>query len=254
MQKNTISVVIICKNAVSTIEKAIRSALTITDDVVVADSGSTDGTIEKIALSPARLVQTEWKGYGNAKNFANTVASNDWILSLDADEYIDEKAIQAIQKLTLTESNVVCTIKRLNYIGKKPIHFGEWSNDIVTRLFNRTNAVWDVSPVHERLITVVPAIKLHLPGTIHHYTSPDIATYRSKLERYAVLMAEKYNSSGKKAYWHKIYLAPVVSFIHNYVLRGGFLDGKEGFQIAMAHSWYVHKKYVLLKVMMNDEL
>lgn len=247
MQKEKTSVVIICKNSARTIERTIGSALALTSDVIVADTGSTDGTIEKITSTSARLAQLEWNGYGITKNTANTLAANDWILSLDADEYIDGKLITSIREAELRNNNIVCTMKRLNYLGEKPIHFGEWGHDIVTRLFNRTNAVWDVSPVHESLVTTGPAVKVHLQGTLHHFTSPNIQIYKLKLEKYAQLMAEKYHEKGEKAYWYKLYLSPVANFMQNYIFKGGFLDGKEGFQIARVHSWYSYRKYALLK-------
>ncbi len=247
MKRNEISVVIICKNAVSTIEKALQSSLTLAEDVVVADSGSTDGTLEKISGTKARLIQIQWKGYGRAKNIANEAALCNWILSLDADEWIDDTLIKAIRQFEPEENNVVGVIKRLNYLGKKPVHFGEWSNDMVTRLLNKSIAQWDVSEVHEKLVPKIPLHKLKLQGLIHHYTSPDIKTYKSKLEKYAALAAQKYYKSGKKAFWYKIYFSPVFSFIQNYIFKGGFLDGKEGLQIALAHFDYNYKKYKLLK-------
>lgn len=252
MRKNEISVVIICKNAVSTIEKAIRSSLMLADDVVVVDSGSTDGTLEKISANKARLIQIQWKGYGNAKNIGNEGALNDWILSLDADEYIDDTLIKAIRQFEPQHKNMVGIIKRLNYLGQQPMQFGEWSNDMVIRLFNKNFSHWDISEVHERLIIDAPVNKFKLKGRIHHYTSPDIRTYEAKLEKYALLAAEKYLKSGKKAPWYKIYFSPVFSFVQNYFLKMGFLDGKKGLQIALAHFNYNYKKYKFLKEISNQ--
>jgi hypothetical protein len=108
--------------------------------------------------------------------------------------------------------------------------------------------------VHERLIFDGQLDELKLDGLIHHFTSPDIKTYEAKLEKYALLAAEKYSKKGKKAYWYKIYFSPVFSFIQNYFFKLGFLDGREGLQIALAHFEYNYKKYYFLKNMRNTSV
>jgi hypothetical protein len=172
---------------------------------------------------------------------------HNWIFSLDADEWLDEKLIESIKKADLSNPDVLFTNERLNYLGLKPIRFGEWRNDIVLRLFNKQNAAWDVSPVHEELIIRNDGERVRLKGVLHHYTSPGIEVYKRKLEKYAALNAEKYFEKGKKAYWYKRYLSPALNFIQNYIFKAGFLDGKEGLQIAFAHAGYTFKKYHLLK-------
>jgi glycosyltransferase involved in cell wall biosynthesis len=202
MSAENISVVIICKNAVDTITQTIASALRLTNDVVVVDSGSTDGTMETVINTSARLERIEWKGYGTAKNFGNRVAFHDWIFSLDSDEELDEQLIASIRQSSLHEATVF-TMQRLNYLGGKPIYFGEWRNDIVLRLFNRNNAEWNTAPVHEELILKGPVKKVRLAGKLHHYTSPGIEDYKLKLNNYAKLNAEKYYQRGKKPHWYK---------------------------------------------------
>lgn len=252
MTGNKISVVIICKDAAGTIEKTIDSAFKVSDDVVVIDSGSTDGTIEIIDKTAAKLEQVKWNGYGDAKNAGNSIATHDWILSLDADEWIDEDLVESIKHVQLANENYLFTMYRLNYLGKKPIHYGEWRHDIVLRLFNKRNASWDISPVHEELLIKKPGQKVQLNGLLHHYTSPHIDIYKLKLRKYAELNAEKYYQKGKRAYWYKLYLSPLINFIQNYILKGGFLDGKEGWQIALAHAGYTYEKYRLLKERVNS--
>jgi glycosyltransferase involved in cell wall biosynthesis len=248
MKEIKISVVIICKDAARTMEKTLQSAFSVTDDVVVVDSGSTDGTIEIIAKIPARLTRINWNGYGDAKNTGNKMALHNWIFSLDADEWIDAQLVQSLKNSDLSDDNTVFTMQRLNYLGIKPIHYGEWSNDVVVRLFNKQNAEWDTTSVHEKLIIKNEGRTVRLKGVLHHYTSPCIKDYRLKLKKYAALMANKYYSKGKKAYWYKMFFAPVVNFIQNYIIKAGFLDGREGLQIALAHASYTFEKYKLLKL------
>lgn len=238
----SVSVVIICLNAIDTIKKVVDAALLLTDDVIVVDTGSTDGTQQKISKS-ARLITSEWLGFGNTKNKGNQLAGYDWILSLDADEVLSENLINTIKKLDPTDKHTVYSIKLLNYFGDQPIKYGEWQNNWVKRLFNRQVVRWDASPVHEKLTasTELKIVKLH--GLIHHYTTTGIDKYKLKLDRYADLMAEKRYKSGKKATWVKSYIAPAFNFIKNYFFNLGILDKKAGWQIAKAHAMYTYMKY-----------
>lgn len=248
MENDKISVVIICRDAAATIEKVIASSFQISEDVLVIDSGSTDGTLEKVKATGARLVETVWQGYGATKNYGNTLAKNNWIFSLDADEYIDAELALEVSKLTLTDNTASYTTRRINYLGNHAIRFGEWGkgSGLVHRLFNRTNASWDTSPVHEKLLFNTEGAIHRLGGSLHHYTSPDIETYQRKLNKYATLMAEKYRLKGKKATPFKRLLSPLFNFTQNYVFKGGFLDGKDGWKIARAHARYTFLKYQLL--------
>lgn len=249
MAQSNISVVIICRNAASTIQKVIAGALQVSDDVIVADNGSTDATIELVAHTQAKLLVTDWQGYGATKNLADTYARHDWILSIDADEYIDEKLAKQLLAASLNDITAVYTFKRVNYLGSHAIRFGEWGKGtgLVTRLFNRNNASWDTSPVHENLLFQQSGPTIRLEGTLHHYTSPAIGVYQEKLDKYAVLMAEKYRLKGKKASVFKQLFSPAFNFIQNYLFKGGFLDGKDGWDIAKAHAAYTWRKYALLK-------
>lgn len=249
MKDKPISVVIICKDAVRTITKAIQSALLVSDDVVVVDSGSTDGTIEIITNTSAKLVEIDWQGYGYAKNKGNAIALHQWIVSLDADEWIDNTLAESILKADLGNSDTLFSMRRLNYLGSKPVYYGEWRNDIVIRMFNKQNALWDATAVHEELVIKRNGATIRLKGILHHYTSPGIAEYKLKLKKYAALMAEKNYNKGRKAYWYKIYLSPVVNFLQNYIVKAGFLNGKEGLEIALANASYTSQKYKILKAL-----
>lgn len=247
MNFDKISVVIVCKNAELTIGKAIQSAREITNDIVIIDTGSCDNTLEIIKGFSPKLIQSEWMGYGATKNYANTFAKNKWILALDADEYIDPRMAQSLLSVDLSNEKIVYGFMRINYLGAQAIKHGEWGKDIITRLFNIVNSKWDTTWVHEQLAASVALKKIILPGCIHHLTAPDIATYKRKLKQYALLMAKKYREGGKKVYWHKLYISPVASFLNNYFMRKGFLDGKSGYQIALASAMYTFEKYHRLK-------
>ena len=253
MHQAPVSVVIICYNAAATIQKAIASALQLTDDVIIADSGSTDGSKDVVLSTKARLVCTAWNGFGATKNRGNKEAKYDWILSMDADEELSSELIDEIKKIDFANKRIIYYFKRINYLGGKAIQFGDWQNDWVKRIFHRDQAEWDTSPVHEKLIHL-PTIKLQkLNGLMHHYTANNIEAYNKKLERYSLLMAEKYYVKGKKAHWYNIYLSPVFNFTKCYLLLFGWLDKKAGWQIARAQAGYTFKKYKQLRLLRSKQ-
>lgn len=242
-----LSVVIICKNAVLTVEQTIYSARTVSDDIVVVDSGSTDGTQLLVQKAGVRLIESEWLGYGATKNLGNRAAQNDWILSLDADEALSDELAASISAIDWADKNKVYTIRRLNYLGPQPIRFGEWRNDWVVRLFHREVVQWDTAPVHENLVIPQNVEIKKLQGVLHHYTANSIEAYTRKLDQYAHLMAERYHARGKRSSLLRIYGAPLFHFLKYYFLHLGVLDKKAGWQIACAHALYTYKKYKELK-------
>lgn len=244
---SNLSVVIICKNAAPTITKVLLSALKISEDVIVVDSGSTDGTIPLINKTSAKLLPIQWRGYGQAKNAGMEAAANNWIVSLDADECADDKLITALRNFAPAGIHVVGCIRRLNYLGNKAIRHGHWGAERIVRLFNKTNASWDLSAVHEQLVYKKPPVIQQLPGALHHYTSANITAQKHKMHKYAMLMADKYNAMGKKATTGKVLLSPAFTFLQGYVIKRGFLDGVAGWQIALTNAWYTYKKYKLLQ-------
>ena len=241
-----ISVVIICKNAGVTIAKTIAAAISLSDDVVVMDTGSRDDTIAIAKRFPVRLYESTWLGYGATKNKAVMLAKHQWILSLDADEWMDDQTIEHIKTLSLSDSNKVYAFKRLNYIGNKPLHYGVWGKDKVQRVYHKEHVKWDDALVHERLTGIHMRICM-AKGRIHHFTATDLASFRRKQVHYAKLMARRYAAQGKKASFIKRYLSPLATFIVNYFIRLGFLDGYYGYLSARMQAQYTFLKYHFLK-------
>ena len=242
-----ISVVIICRNEADIIGKSITAVQAFTDDVVVVDSGSTDGTQQIVIAIGARLLETNWEGYGSNKNKGVAIARYDWILSIDADEVIDDRLLQAIQNLALTDTTVVYNILFRAFLGNKMIRFGEWANDAHIRLYNRHYTRWSEAQVHETLQLPVDTKVVSLNGYIHHYTSNNIQDFAVKTVNYAMLNAMKYHQQGKKAGLLKSRVAATFSFVNNYLIRLGFLDGEAGFTVAKMNAWYTWLKYTRLR-------
>jgi glycosyltransferase involved in cell wall biosynthesis len=242
-----ISVVIICRNEAGIIGRTLESLEGLSRDIVVYDSGSSDGTREIAREKGARVMAGEWKGYGPTKRLATSFARHDWILSLDADETVSEKLKASLQNLDLSDPYVAYELKFLNHLGEKPVKYGEWGGDRHTRLFNRTVLNWNDAEVHENL-EIPPGVKVKpVEGYVLHYTARDLDKYAEKLKMYAALNAEKYQRQGKKSNWLKRNFAPVFSFVRNYIFRLGFLDGKAGFQCARMTARYTYQKYAKLQ-------
>ena len=242
---NNISVIIIAKNEADNIVECILSAQQISDDIIIADSGSTDNTQALTIKNGARLLNINWQGYGQTRNEAAKIAANNWILALDADERITEKLASEINNLTLHNTNSLYGFKRENFLAAKKIKYGEWGRDKIYRLYNRQCSSWDLMLVHENIIGNNIEKKL-LKGSVLHYTMKDMAEYKAKSILYAKLSAKKYFENGKKASLIKRFMSPGFSFIQNYIFHMGFLDGKEGFTIAYTSALYNFNKYKFL--------
>src|SRR5688500_5840145 len=145
---NTFSVVISLKNAAGTIEEPLKSCLSITDDIIIYDNGSTDDTEKIVGKYPVKLIRGEWKGFGPTKNNANSHAIHDWILSLDADESPDEELKQSLKELDLSNDNSVYEFNFKTFLGNRWVRFGEWGIDRHIRLFNRKKVKWNNALVH----------------------------------------------------------------------------------------------------------
>jgi glycosyltransferase involved in cell wall biosynthesis len=244
MQK--ISVVIICKDEEDEIGRTLQSLAGLTDDIVVLDNGSTDNTKNIVRDLGARLVEESWEGFGKTKNKATRFAKYDWILNLDADESIDEELKNSLVNLPLQSDDQVFEIKFKNFLGDTYLRFGDWGSDKHIRLFNRRKVNWNEAIVHEGLIFPAGVRIKKLKGFVLHYTVKNKAEFAGKMLRYGLLNAEKYAREGKRSSWLRIYLAPVFTFLKNYVFKLGFLDGRAGFICAKMSSYYTYIKYARL--------
>jgi len=256
-----LSAVIIARNEADNIERVIKSVTGIVAEVVVVDSGSTDGTQVLAANLGAIVFETAWKGYGATKNWGAQQATNPWILSLDADEELSDHLRQTIGRLSLDDlsdspkgaatNQHVYGFKRLTKFCGKWIHHGAWSRDVVWRIYHRDHARWSTRLVHETLESGQHAMQLELSGELKHYSFPSLAHYRKKHDSYAQLGAETLFEQGKKATWVKRNLAPFWRLFKGYILQGGWRDGLAGWQIAKLDYQHVWDKYQRLRALEN---
>lgn len=242
---SNVSVVIICKNAESTIKQVLEKACMCSNDVVVMDSFSTDDTKKIAAEFPITWVEQTWLGYSAQKNKANEHAKYSWVLSIDTDEVLSEALIEELKSLSFEKGSVYSIPFENIYCGKK-IRFGRWQGERHIRLFNKEEVQWNEDAVHEGLNIQNQAI-LYLKHPILHYSMQTKEEHLNKAEKYAMLGAERLKIQGKKATFIKRFINPPFRFFKDYVLSLGFLDGKLGFQIATIQAKEVFWKYKKLK-------
>ena len=238
-----ISVVVVCKNEADVIEQLVKTVQPVSDDIVIYDNGSTDGTIGILEKCNVRLYQGEWLGYGKTKSMAISLARHDWILSLDADESLDSRLQEELKHLSLADAQTAFDIPFKNFLGSRHLRWGEWGGDHHVRLFNRELVNWNDVRVHEELLIPRSVRIQKLKGHILHHTMKDVPDYSSKMMRYAMLNAEKYFEQGRRSSWMKRWLSPSATFLFYYFLRLGFLDGWEGYVAARMTSFYTFVKY-----------
>ena len=232
-----LSVIIITLNEERNIERALKSVVGIADEIIVLDSFSTDKTEEICSKYDVRFIKEKWKGYSDSKNMANSLASNDWILSLDADEELDEVMKQDILQYKVEGFNGVYIVGRLtNYCGS-------WIKHSTWAL-----ARWVGEYVHEVLeINDEVDTQSLLKGHLNHYSYYDYKDHRERADKYSLLTAQKMNAKGKKAGLLKPYFSAFARFFSMYVIHLGFLDGWAGFKIAQISAQSNVVKYKTLR-------
>ena len=239
---NKISAVIITKNEEHNISQCL-SSLTCADEIVVMDTGSTDRTIELCRSRGCNVFSIPWNGFGDAKRQAVAAASNDWILSIDADEVLSPALAAEIQQAKNRDlGSCAYRIKRLSYYLGQPIHFCGWRKDQPLRLFNRLEGNFNDAPVHESVITTVP--KHTFRNLMHHYTYPTVESHFAKMRFYAELNVQK--KPDKHVTPRSAVLRGIIKFFKMYLLQLGFLDGYKGFLLCKNSAWGVWYKYHLL--------
>jgi glycosyltransferase involved in cell wall biosynthesis len=241
-----LSVVIITFNEERNIGRCLESIKEIADEIVVVDSFSTDNTQVICQSYNVKFVQHSWMGYSATKNFANALASNEWILSLDADEALSDELKDSIKKLKNSNELPFCSFNRLtNYCGKW-IRYGGWYPDKKLRIFDRTKAQWE-GEIHEKLkISEGVEIK-HIKGDCLHYSYYSVDEHKRQTEKFSTMSANDLLKRGKKISKPMIWLKTLAKFTGDYIFKLGFLDGYEGFLVSKISAGSVRMKYSKLK-------
>ena len=246
--QNKISTVIITLNEEKKIERCLKSISTISDEIIVVDSFSTDKTREICQRYNVRFIEQKFLGYRDQKNFAINCASYDYVLSLDADEELSDELKMKLSEIKNRGFQYDAYLfNRLNNIGGVWIKHGEWYPDAKIRLWNKTKGHWGGQNVHETVKmnkkTSVSVLKFDL----WHYPYQNIIEYNSQFVNFAKIWAEEKFSNQKKATLFSAIFHAFVKFIRGYFFKFGFLDGFYGFVIAKSSAHYTFLKYVYLR-------
>lgn len=240
-----LSVIIITFNEAANIEACLKS-VSFADEVVVVDSGSTDGTPEMARRMGAAVhVTAEWPGFGPQKNRALELAQHPWVLSLDADERVPPELARQIAQVVHEGCETAYEIPRLTQFCGCWIRHCGWTPDYVLRLFKRGSAHFSDDLVHERVVLRQGAAS-RLASPLLHYSYPTPVHYWRKLEQYSQAWAQQRFARGQKTSMLRAGLAGVVAFLRSYFFRLGFLDGAMGFAVCTMQAQAAFGKYFAL--------
>lgn len=241
-----ISAVVITFNEEQDLAKALDS-IAWCDEIVVMDSGSTDRTVEIARSYPnCRVLSQPFAGYGPQKCRAVEAARYDWILSIDADEVLDERlqaAVQAWRRSGQADPAGYYLVRQLSFLGRRFTR-GRESRDRVMRLFDRRRGGFDEAPIHEK--ATVTGITGTLEGRLVHYSYRNLDEYFEKFNRYTSQMARALRDQGRRASRIDLVLRFPVSFLVYYLLRGNWMNGFPGFVWSLLSANYRTVKYLKL--------
>jgi glycosyltransferase involved in cell wall biosynthesis len=248
-----LSVVIITYNEQSNIGRCIDSVKKIADEIVVLDSFSTDNTVSIAREKGAVVTQQKFAGYIEQKNDALALASHPYVLSLDADEALDENLAQSIFTVKSKFTHQAYTMNRCtNYCGQF-IRHGSWYPDKKLRLFDKRVARWGGVNPHDKVEVNAPYSSMHLQGDILHYSYKSLEEHVSQNNKFSTISAASLFQLGKRTNLIKIIINPFWAFLQSYFLRAGFLDGFYGFVIAINIAHLTFLKHVKLYRLQKSE-
>lgn len=242
-----LSGVIITFNEEKNIEKCLQSLINVVDEIIVVDSFSTDNTKQICLNYKVTFIEQEFLGYIEQKNFALKQASNNYIVSLDGDEALSETLQNSILKLKSNWQFDGYYCNRFNNFCGQWIKHSDWYPNKKLRVFDRRLAEWKGINPHDKI-----ALKNHrkagqLKGDILHWTYQSYSEFKKKTEYFSTIAAQAYFDKGKKAPLYKIIWNPTWAFFKAYILRLGFLDGKNGFVISAQTGNITYLKYTKLR-------
>jgi glycosyltransferase involved in cell wall biosynthesis len=237
-----LSLIVIARNEEASIGRCLRSAA-FADEIVVVDGASTDGTAAVARSLGARVIETtDWPGFGPQKNRARDAATGEWVLSLDADEWIEAPLAEEIRAVIAgaDAAGGYEMPRRSRFCGRVVRHCG-WSPDYVLRLFRRGRGRFTNDSVHEHLEVQGRVARLVHP--IEHDSITDLADAEDKIERYAEAAALQLRAKSKTSSLLKARMRGLGAFLRTYIWRAGFLDGKTGWMVADYNRRYTFEKW-----------
>jgi glycosyltransferase involved in cell wall biosynthesis len=238
-----LSIIIVAKNEAINIVDCVRSAR-FADEVIVLDSGSTDGTPDLASAEGARVVNTDWPGYGPQNNRGIDLAGGDWFFSLDADERISPELAAEI-RAAIDRSDVEgFRVPRTSMFCGRFMKHGGWNPDYTRRLSRRAKGRFTEHYLHANLRIEGRIGTLRNP--IVHYSYRSMEAVLEKLNRYSSASARDMITAGRKGSLGRAIGHGVWAFFRTYILRLGFLDGRFGFMLAVSNAEGTYYRYIKL--------
>ena len=250
MDRCAVSVIVITLNEADRLTATLQ-ALQWAQEIIVVDAGSTDGTLAIAQQWATRVEHRDWSGFGAQKNHALSLASLPWVLSIDADERVTPELAQEIQAFVNQDGDgyLAANLPRLSRYCGRDIHHSGWWPDPVCRVFKRGHARFSDDLVHEKIISTGPV--WNFQGLLMHDSFQNLDQVLHKLNQYSREGALNLQRKGKKSGLGKAIGHGLWAFFRTYVLRRGFLDGREGFILAVSNAEGTYYRY--LKLMYLNE-
>jgi glycosyltransferase involved in cell wall biosynthesis len=239
-----VSATIITLNEAEHIAPAIDS-VSWADEIVVVDCGSSDGTLDIARARGARVSARAWTGYVDQKNHAASIASHDWIFSLDADERVTpELAAEITSRLATEPPRGAYRVPRVTFYLGRWIRTTDFYPDYQARLYDRRAARWRGGLVHESV--QADGEVGYLRGELQHYSFRDLSDHVARVNHYSTLAAQQLHADGRRATALHLLAHPPAAFLRNYLLRRGVLDGSAGLLISIVNAYSVFLKFAKL--------
>jgi glycosyltransferase involved in cell wall biosynthesis len=247
-QNDSLAVVIVAKNEAARIRDCVASAA-FAEEVLVLDSGSSDATAAIARDAGARVVVTDWPGYGPQVARGFSLAQSDWVLSLDADERVTPALQAEIRRAIASGACDGYRIPRWSEFCGRVMHHGGWRPDRTLRLGRRAKSGFSDDFLHAHMTVDGPIGDLD--ESLIHHSYPDVHDVLEKLDRYSSGSARDMHSRGRTASLPKAIAHGLFAFVRTYLLKLGFLDGRHGLMLAIYNAEYAYYKYVKLMFMQS---
>lgn len=247
-EKLPVTGVVVARDEADRIGRCVASLVPICSEVIVLDSGSTDDTVAIARGFGARVEHRGWDGFARQKNAVIAMATQPWVILLDADEWLEADAQAEMRALfagDIEQADVWLLLRRTHWLGR-PMRFGSFAREAIERLFRSDLRHADL-PVHEYLDTAGRTVK-RSRIRLEHDTARSRGEYRAKLEKYAALWARERHARGRTAWPGRGLLAAAAYALKNLMLQGGVLDGRAGLAFHREHMRYAALKYRLLRL------
>lgn len=235
-----VSATILTKDSQAHIREVLNSLQSL-DEVIILDNGSSDETLNIAKeFKNCKVFTSKFIGFGALKNLASSYSKNSWILSIDSDEVASKELIEAISKIDFSNPKNLYKVERKNYFLGKLVKYSGWGDEHLIRIYNKNYHQFKNIEVHESIELKQDSKIQNLNKEIKHYAVDDISSFLTKINRYSNLERER---ELKKLHPFLIYLRASFAFFKTYIIKLGFLDGFEGFVIAISNANGVFYKY-----------